>query len=95
MTIEEQIASAVEEAVQRVLGQYLRRLGNPEPLVYTVAQAAAVLQVSEDTVSRLIKRGLLERIPHLEGRVLVPKIALERIVNDALNAEDAGRARSA
>lgn len=95
MTIEEQIATAVEEAMQRVLGQYLRRLSDPEPLVYTVAQAATVLQVSEDTVSRLIKRGLLQRIPHLEGRVLVPRIALERIVNDALGVGGAGQARSA
>lgn len=79
-TIEEQIEAAVERAVERLLGPYLARLCQPEPAVYTLAQVAVVLQVSDDTVSRLVKRGALPRVPHLGGKVLIPRAAVERMV---------------
>lgn len=80
VTIEDQIKAAVERAVERVLGPYLARLCQPEPAVYTVAQVAVVLQVSDDTVARLVKRGALPRVPHLDGKVLIPRAAVERLV---------------
>lgn len=67
----------MERAVARLLRPYLRRICEPEPAVYTVAQAAVVLQVSQDTISRLVRRGVLARVPHLEGKVLVPRAAIE------------------
>jgi excisionase family DNA binding protein len=79
-TIEAQIESAVERAIERLLGPYLARLCDPEPAVYTVAQVAVVLQVSDDTVARLVKRGALPRVPHLNGKVLIPRAAVERLV---------------
>ena len=82
-TIDEQIESAVERAIQRVLGPYLRKLSGPEPAVYTIAEAAVVIRVSEDTVSRLVKRGILPRLPHLDGKVLIPREAIERLLNDS------------
>ena len=51
------IEAAVERAIGRSLGPYLSRLSVCEPAVYTVAQAAEVLQVSEDTVGRIAARG--------------------------------------
>ncbi len=83
LTIEGQIESAIERAVQRVLGPYLGKLSGPEPAVYTVAQAAVVIQVSEDTVARLVKRGVLPRLPHLDGKVLIPRAAIERLLTAA------------
>ncbi len=79
-TIEDQIEAAVERALERVLGPYLAKLCEPEPAVYTVAQATVVMQVSEDTISRLVKRGVLPRVPHLDGKVLIPRGAVEKLV---------------
>ena len=66
--LERRLEEVVERAVERLLGPYLRRICEPEPAVYTVAQAAVVLQVSEDTVSRLVRRGVLQRVPHVGER---------------------------
>lgn len=79
-TIEDQIEAAVERALQSVLAPYLARLDEPEPAVYTVAQAAVVMQVSEDTVSRLVKRRVLPRVPHLDGKMLIPRAAVEKLL---------------
>jgi hypothetical protein len=54
-----------------MLGPYLAKLCAPEPAVYTVAHAAVVMQVSEDTISRLVKSGVLPRVPHLDGKILI------------------------
>ena len=67
-SIEVCIEDAVERAVERILGPYLRRICEPEPAVYTVAQTAVVLQVSEDTIGRLVRRGVLHRVPMSEAR---------------------------
>src|SRR4051794_21908708 len=58
-SVEELIEQAVARSIERLLEPYLVRLSKPEPLVYTVAQAAVVLQVSTDTIGRLVKRGIL------------------------------------
>jgi excisionase family DNA binding protein len=68
-SIETCIEDAVERAVERFLRPYLRRICEPEPAVYTVAQTAVVLQVSEDTIARLVRRGVLRRVPHVGGKV--------------------------
>lgn len=82
-SIEQLVEAAVIRALERLLEPYLLRLAEPEPLVYTVAQAAAILQVSPDTVSRLIRRGVLERVPHVDGKQLIPKRSLEDLVAGA------------
>jgi excisionase family DNA binding protein len=80
--IERRIEEVVERAVERLLGPYLRRICEPEPAVYTVAQAAVVLQVSEDTVSRLVRRGVLQRVPHVGGKVLIPRVSVDELLSD-------------
>ena len=75
-------------AVREVLSPYLHRLAKPEPLVYTVAQAAAVLQVSPDTVSRLIRRNVLDRVPHIDGKQLIPRVSLDRLVATAVPVDE-------
>jgi excisionase family DNA binding protein len=79
-SIEVCIEDAVERAVERFLGPYLRRICEPEPAVYTVAQTAVVLQVSEDTIARLVRRGVLHRVPHVGGKVLIPRTAVDELV---------------
>ena len=59
LSIEACIEEAVERAVERCLGPYLRRICEPEPAVYSVAQAAAVLQVSEATIARMVSKRVL------------------------------------
>ena len=82
-SIEELIERAVTRAIQQLLEPYLVRLSKPEPLVYTVSQAAEVLQVSTDTIGRLVRRGVLDRVPHLDGKTLIPKLSVEQLVAGA------------
>jgi excisionase family DNA binding protein len=77
------IEAAVERAIGRSLGPHLSRLSVCEPAVYTVAQAAEVLQVSEDTVGRIVRRGVLPRVPHVGGKILIPRRALDRLIESA------------
>jgi excisionase family DNA binding protein len=86
--IEACIEEAVERAVERLLGPYLRRICDPEPAVYTVAQTAVVLQVSEDTVARLVRRGVLDRVPHVGGKVLIPRVAVDELVTGRSSTTD-------
>jgi excisionase family DNA binding protein len=79
-TIEQQIEVAVQRTLDLVLGPHMRLLSEPEPAVYTVAQAAFVMQVSYDTILRLVKRGTLPRVPHLDRKVLIPRAAVEGLV---------------
>lgn len=51
-------------------------------LTYTVAEAATELGVSEWLLRRLIKRGEFPSI-QLGGRTVVPKIAVERMCEQA------------
>ena len=89
LSIDELIEAAVVRTIEQCLLPYLAKLGEPEPLVYTAAQAAAVLQVSPDTIGRLLKRGVLTRVPHLNGKLLIPRTAVDRLVHDQ-NSDDAG-----
>jgi excisionase family DNA binding protein len=89
LTIEEMIEAAVERAISRTLGPYLHRLSACEPAVYTVAQSAEVLQVSEDTIGRMVRKGVIARVPHVGGKVLIPKRALDRIIEGSELAQTA------
>ncbi len=80
-SIEAMIEQAVVRAFEASLGPYVHRLAQPEPVVFTAAQVASVLQVSEDTVWRLVKRGVLPRVPHVDGKLLIPKEAVKRLVS--------------
>ena len=84
-TLEEQIEAAVERAVIRALQPLITQVSRPEPAVYTVAQAAAVMQVSQDTVGRLVRRGVLPKLPHLNGKVLIPRVAVHDLVEGVLD----------
>ena len=81
------IESLVEQAVARALDAWLAphvaRLRRPEPLVCTVAQTAELLQVSPDTVARLITRGALVKVPHVDGKTLIPRRAVDELVASA------------
>lgn len=77
MTIEEQIT----EAVRAALEPYLARLAEPEPLVYSVPEAAKVMRTSTNTIRRLVGDGHLPIVPHMNGRVLIPRVALRAFVN--------------
>jgi excisionase family DNA binding protein len=79
-TIEDVIEAIVERVVERALRPYLHRLTTPEPSVYTAAQAASAMQVSEDTIWRMVKRGVLPRVPHIGGKVLIPRTAVDGLV---------------
>jgi excisionase family DNA binding protein len=50
---------------------------------------AVLLQISEDTVGRLVKRGVLPRVPHLDGKVLIPRDAVERLAQGQGQVEEA------
>src|SRR5262249_34836020 len=74
---------AVAHVIERLLSPHLAKLSRPEPLVYTVAQAADVLQVSPDTVSRLMARGVLDRVPYVEGKTLIPRTSVHALVTSS------------
>ncbi len=93
--MESLMEAAVERAIERVLAPHLRRLTAYEPTVYTVAQVAEVLQVSDDTVGRLVRRGILPRVPHLEGKVLIPRRAVHRLIEGQPAADSSADAAPA
>jgi excisionase family DNA binding protein len=93
-SIEGHIEEAVERAIERLLRPYLRRICEPEPAVYTVAQTAVVLQVSEDTIARLVRRGVLHRVPHVGGKMLIPRAAVDELLARVpASVRDAGSTR--
>jgi excisionase family DNA binding protein len=81
MTLEAAIEKVVIAAIDKALAPYLRRLSDPEPLVYSVPEAAKVLSTSPNTIRRLIDQGILPTVPHMGQRVLVPRKAVGGLVN--------------
>jgi excisionase family DNA binding protein len=79
--IEDLIETTVVRAVERVLGPFLHRLSTCEPEVFTIAQAAQTLQVSDDTIARMVRRGYLPRVPHVGTKVLIPRHRLLELVD--------------
>lgn len=53
-----------------------------DPLVYTVAEAASALRVSQSYVRKLVTLGRIEPIAHMGRRVLIARSELERVVNE-------------
>jgi excisionase family DNA binding protein len=51
----------------------------PEPLVYTVAETAAVLKISTKTVRRLLRRRLLTGSKALR-KILIPRAQVEQFL---------------
>jgi excisionase family DNA binding protein len=47
--------------------------------VLTTGEVSAVLRVSEVTARRMVRRGVLPRVPGLRV-VLIPRVAVERMV---------------
>jgi len=87
LTVEQLIEDVVERTLDRVLKPYLHRLHQPEPLVYTVNEAATVLSVSSDTIGRMIKKGVLVRVPHVDGKTLIPKASVHALIDIGGSAE--------
>jgi excisionase family DNA binding protein len=87
ITIDDLIEDRVERAVQRVLTPYIRQLAQttsatvhdgllaPEPLAYTVKQAASMLGVSRGMLYQLIATGELRSV-RLGSRRLVLREAI-------------------
>lgn len=53
----------------------------------TPVQAGEALGVSDWTIRRLIKAGLLKRIPHLGDRVLIARAEIERFANQGVDTQ--------
>jgi excisionase family DNA binding protein len=75
-SMEELIEAAVERAVRRSIAPLVAR-NSPQPAVYTVAQAADVLQLSQDTIGRMVRKGILPRVPCVGAKILIPIRAIE------------------
>ena len=88
-TIEAIVEQVVAQTITQLLQPYLVRLQRPEPLVFTVAQAAEVLQLSSDSVTRLVKRGVLARVPHIDGKLLIPRSSVADLVSGAATNDSA------
>lgn len=54
-----------------------------EPLAYSVAETAAALGVSQDSVRRLIREGELPTIALIGGRCVIPIRAIEAYLDRA------------
>ena len=86
MSLDAAIQAVVVDAIEAALAPYLRRLADPEPLVYSVREAAHVLSTSTTTVRRLIDEGVLPVVPHMGQRIVVPRGAVVRLVESAETA---------
>lgn len=78
-SIDDRIIAAVHEA----LDPYIKRLAQPEPLVCSVTEAARLLCTSTNTIRRLVNDDVLPIVPHMGGRILIPRRALHHLVDSA------------
>lgn len=83
MSLDAALQVAIVSAVQEALAPYVRRLADPEPLVYNVREAAHVLSTSTTTVRRLVDEGVLPVVPHMGQRIVIPRGAVLRLVESA------------
>jgi excisionase family DNA binding protein len=87
MSLDGAIQAAVTAALAKALQPYLRRLSDPEPLVFSVPEAARVLRTSTNTIRRLVADGVLPTVPHMGHRILIPRSAIVRFVESAKSNE--------
>jgi excisionase family DNA binding protein len=80
VSLDAAIQAVVVDAVQKALAPYMRRLADPEPLVYSVRETAHVLRTSTNTVRRLVDEGVLPIVPHMGQRIVIPRLAVVRLV---------------
>jgi hypothetical protein len=66
MSLDAAIQAVVVETFHDALAPYLRRLADPEPLVYNVDE------------------GVLPVVPHMGHRVVIPRSAVMRLVDGAV-----------
>jgi hypothetical protein len=79
VSLDEAIEEAVVKAVQAAFAPYLQRLADPDPLVYSIKEAAQVLATSPTTIDRLIDDGILALVPHMGQRKLILSLDLPRL----------------
>jgi excisionase family DNA binding protein len=60
----------------------MKRLPTPSPDVLTLSETAHILRCSESSVTRLIRRGHLHRLPGLR-RVLIPRSSVDSFLAKA------------
>jgi excisionase family DNA binding protein len=80
VSLDAAIRAVVIDAIEQALAPYLRRLSVPEPLVYSVREAAQVLNTSTNTVRRPVDEGVLPIVPHMGQRIVIPRTAVVRLV---------------
>lgn len=78
-SIEVLIRDAVRDEIRSNLTPYLERLIQPEPRVHSVADVSTILQISDDTVRRMVESGALPRVA-VPGRTLIPRWAIDALV---------------
>lgn len=61
----------------------------PLPLALSAGEVARLLSCSERHVYRLIENGELPIVPHMGARKVVPRIAVERLIEQAMGGENA------
>jgi excisionase family DNA binding protein len=66
-------------------------VSDPEPLVYSVRQAAHVLATSTTTVRRLVEEGVLPIVPHMGQRIVIPRVAVANLVASGCSVALRGR----
>jgi excisionase family DNA binding protein len=80
VSLDAAIENAVAAALERALSPYLRRLSDPEPLAYSVREAAHVLRTSTTTIRRLVEEEVLPTVPHMGQRIVIPRVAVANLV---------------
>lgn len=88
MSLERAIEQVVIAAVEKAFAPYLRRLADPEPLVYSVPETAHVLRTSTTTIRRLIDEGVLPTVPHMGQRLVIPRRAVAHLVESSDSPSD-------
>jgi excisionase family DNA binding protein len=88
VSLDSALRDAVITAIEQALAPYLRRLSDPEPLVYSVREAAQVLSTSTNTVRRLVDDGVLPIVPHMGQRIVIPRTAVVRLVEAGESRND-------
>lgn len=76
----EQVTAALADVLAPLVDA-LAVLDQPRPGVWKPAEAAVVLGVTENTVRRWCREGVLDTLPGVD-RTLIPRIAVERYLTD-------------